>query len=132
MGFKERLKALRKESGQTQNDLASVLSYGYTAISNYESGRNEPSLSDLSKIAKYFEVSLDYIAGINDIRNPYVERILGEKIENLLQLFLECEPKNQDEVLNFLNWTLDKQKNINTTKKSLKIASTSTPYELDK
>ena len=50
MQFKERLKSLRKQNKMTQADLAQVLNYGYTAISNYESGRNEPSISDLKKL----------------------------------------------------------------------------------
>ena len=45
--FAQRLKELRKEKKLTQAVLANVLEYGYTAISNYESGKNEPSYSDL-------------------------------------------------------------------------------------
>ena len=72
--FKERLKSLRKERKLTQSALGSILNYGYTAISNYESGRNEPSITDLKKIAEFFDVSMDYLLCVNDIRNPYVER----------------------------------------------------------
>ena len=73
MEFKERLKSLRKERKLTQSALGSILNYGYTAISNYESGRNEPSITDLKKIAEFFDVSMDYLLCVNDIRNPYVE-----------------------------------------------------------
>ncbi len=66
MEFRERLKFLRenylvKGKKLTQTQLASILGYGYTAISNYESGRNEPSIRDLKKIADFFNVSLDYL-----------------------------------------------------------------------
>ena len=66
MEFRERLKFLRENyhvNGKklTQTQLANILGYGYTAISNYESGRNEPSISDLKKIAQLFNVSLDYL-----------------------------------------------------------------------
>ena len=37
------LKELRKEKNLTQIELASILHYGYTAIANYENGRNQPS-----------------------------------------------------------------------------------------
>ena len=63
MDFKERLKSLRKEKGITQGQLAEILNYGYTAISNYESGRNEPSIKDIKKISDFFDVSVDYLLG---------------------------------------------------------------------
>ena len=50
MEFKDRLKALRKEKKLTQVKLGEMLNYGYTAIANYESGRNQPSISDLKKM----------------------------------------------------------------------------------
>lgn len=72
MEFKDRLKQLRKEKHMTQVKLSEMLNYGYTAIANYESGRNQPSISDLKKIASIFNVSMDYLLGVNDIRHPYV------------------------------------------------------------
>ena len=42
--FKDRLKMLRKEKKLTQVKLGEMLNYGYTAIANYESGRNQPSI----------------------------------------------------------------------------------------
>lgn len=61
--FSERLKMLRKEKGMRQGDLATKLNYGYTAIANYESGRNEPSLKDLIRLADEFNVTIDYLIG---------------------------------------------------------------------
>lgn len=72
MEFKDRLKVLRKEKRLTQVKLGEMLNYGYTAIANYESGRNQPSIPDLKKIASIFNVSMDYLLGVNDIRHPYV------------------------------------------------------------
>lgn len=57
--FAQNLKALRKAKKVTQQELSEVLGYGYTAVANYESGRNEPSLQDLIRIADFFDVSLD-------------------------------------------------------------------------
>ena len=67
--FSKRLKELRKERGLTQSQTAKVLDYGYTAIANYESERNEPSLSDLCRIADFFNVTTDYLLGQTDNRH---------------------------------------------------------------
>ena len=72
--------------------MANILGYGYTAISNYESGRNEPSINDLKKIADFFNVSLDYLlCTTNDPTK------VGEK--NELYERLCCYTKTQQEYL---------------------------------
>lgn len=71
MEFKERLKELRTKKSIKQKDLGQVLNYNYTTISNYESGRNEPSISDIKKLAEFFDVSIDYLLCINDYKRNY-------------------------------------------------------------
>lgn len=61
--FAQKLKELRKAKKVTQQELSEALGYGYTAVANYESGRNEPSLQDLVHIADFFGVSLDDLLG---------------------------------------------------------------------
>ena len=63
MEFKDRLRQLRKETGETQTEVASVLGYGYTAVANYEAGRNEPNINDLKTLARHFKVTVDYLIG---------------------------------------------------------------------
>lgn len=71
MDFKLRLKQLRLKKGLKQWAVAKVLGYGYTAVSNYESGRNEPSIKDLICLAKFFNVSVDYLIGASDIYRDF-------------------------------------------------------------
>lgn len=61
--FAKKLRTLRKARGLSQTELACVLHYGYTAIGNYECGRNEPCLDDLIRLADYFEVTTDELLG---------------------------------------------------------------------
>lgn len=70
MKFKDRLVQLRKELNLTQTDFAKKIGFSRTAISAWEIGRNEPSNEDTIKIADFFGVSVDYIIGNSDIRNP--------------------------------------------------------------
>jgi transcriptional regulator with XRE-family HTH domain len=53
------LRALRKKSGITQNQLAEDLGLQRTMISAYEDGRSEPRLSAIHTMSKIFDVSID-------------------------------------------------------------------------
>ena len=57
MNFHLRLKQLRQKQGLTQGELAKILGLKPTAISNYESNRNEPSFDKLIALSKEFDVT---------------------------------------------------------------------------
>ena len=64
-----RLKELRKRKKISQLKLAIDLNTNQNTISRYETGEREPSISDLIKIADYFNVTLDYLVGRSDVNN---------------------------------------------------------------
>ena len=64
--FSERLSQLRKEEKLSQEALAKKLEIGSRAYQYYESGERLPRLDVLIKLADYFGVSLDYLAGRSD------------------------------------------------------------------
>ena len=97
--FAKRLRELRKEKGLSQMELGEHLGYGYTAISSYETGRNEPSYIDLIRICEILDVSADYILGISDIRKPYVVLDKAELIclhNRAMELARECRRHLQE------------------------------------
>ena len=57
------LKDLRLEKGLSQTQLAASLSVSKGIISMWENGKREPTLFYLEKVADFFNVSLDYLAG---------------------------------------------------------------------
>ena len=63
-GFAQRLRYLRKEMGIGQIALAKVVGVGKSIISQWELGRCEPTLSSFIRLAEFFGVSLDYLAGL--------------------------------------------------------------------
>lgn len=58
-----RLREIRKSRGISQLRLAMDLNMNQNTISRYETGEREPGISDLIKIADYFDVSIDYLVG---------------------------------------------------------------------
>lgn len=66
----DRLLELRKDAGLTQDDLALILSINKHSISSYERDKSEPPDAIKIAIAKYFNVSIDYLLGVTDIPVP--------------------------------------------------------------
>ena len=62
-----RLKELRRKKGISQFRLATDLNTTQNTISRYETGEREPGIAELIKIADYFNVSVDYLIGIEEI-----------------------------------------------------------------
>ena len=64
--FSERLHSLRKTTPLSQKKMAEELGIVFRSYRRYECGESEPTLSIMLKIADYFGVSLDYLAGRSD------------------------------------------------------------------
>ena len=61
MEFKDKLKKARKERGYTQDQLAQGVNVSKSSISRYESGTQMPELSTIKLIAKYLNISHQYL-----------------------------------------------------------------------
>lgn len=64
--FGERLKNLRKEKGLGQIGLAQKIDVGKSIISLWEKNQCEPTLSKLIALSKFFNVTIDYLAGLEN------------------------------------------------------------------
>ena len=64
--FKHNLKNLRIEKNIGQVELAKALGVSKGIISLWENGLREPKLSNLVAISKYFKVSIDFHAGLEN------------------------------------------------------------------
>lgn len=65
--FKTNLKNLRFEKNIGQVELAKALGVSKGIISLWENGLREPSMTNLIALAKFFEVSIDYLVGLENI-----------------------------------------------------------------
>ncbi len=64
--FAERLKELRVEKKLTMTELADKLHCSVMAVSRWERGKQTPNIETLIVIAKFFNVSTDYLCGLED------------------------------------------------------------------
>ena len=72
--FGKNLKELRKEKKLTQEKLSKIIGVSKTTICQWETEKQEPSLKDLVFLSNFFNVSTDYLLGLEDD--------LGNKIYN--------------------------------------------------
>ena len=61
MEFYQRLHELRKRSGLSQEGLADLLGVTRQAVQKWEAGTSRPDMDNLAALARYFNVTLDYL-----------------------------------------------------------------------
>lgn len=72
-----RLKELRKEKDVMQKDVANFLDISSSAYGFYEQGKRTPTSDIVVKLAKYFDVSTDYLLGKTDERNYHLVQAIA-------------------------------------------------------
>ena len=64
--FKIRLKEVRLQNNLSQKQLAEKLEISVTCYAGYEQGYRQPDLKMFAKICRLFDVSADYLLGLED------------------------------------------------------------------
>lgn len=64
--FPERLRMLRERRRVSRYVVSELCGLNRNAVRRYERGEAEPNMKALINIADYFEVSIDYLAGLSD------------------------------------------------------------------
>lgn len=87
MKLSEKLIALRKEKGWSQEDFAEKLDVSRQAISRWENGSAQPDAQNILRISKLFDVSADYLLNddYNSARDITAAETLMEETASLVQ-----------------------------------------------
>jgi len=75
----ERLARLREEAGYTKKEVANILNIDPSTYGKYELGKRQPDYETLIRLAELFNVSVDFLLGKTDIRNPADEFLVQAK-----------------------------------------------------
>ncbi len=113
MEFSENLKYLRNSAQYTQKELADFLGLSPNTVCEWEKNRSEPSISTIKKLAEIFDVSADYLLGLEDdfgARTSPNAATMGEganaQERELLELFRTLSPYLQGLTLETVrSWT---------------------------
>lgn len=64
--FAKRMKELRKAENMSQSQLAKLIGVAQSNISDWENNVSRPEYEKLVKVAQIFDVSVDYLLGVED------------------------------------------------------------------
>lgn len=73
-----RLKELRNEKGLLQSDIAKIINKSDRTVGFYETEERDMGTETLAILSSFFNVSIDYLLGKTDVRNP------GKQIDDVL------------------------------------------------
>ena len=74
MKYNERIREIREDNSLTQQKIADYLHIGQRTYADYESGKTRIPVDSLLKLAKFYNVSMDYIAGASDVKTEYPKK----------------------------------------------------------
>lgn len=74
MRYAERVRALREDSDKTQAEIAGLLNIGQKTYSDYELGKTRIPIDSLIVLAKFYDVDMDYICGVSDLRRRFPQK----------------------------------------------------------
>lgn len=75
----EILKSLRLEKGLTQEELGKIINQSKQTVYNWENDKRKCDVESLFKLAKFFDVTIDYLTGYSNDRKPKTD--LSDSIE---------------------------------------------------
>lgn len=70
----ERIRELREDNDYTQSTVAIVIHVAQTTYSDYEKGRMKNSLEWVIALAKLYDVDMNYIKGISDVKKVFPKK----------------------------------------------------------
>ena len=90
--FAIRLNQILKEKNSTMYKIAKDLNYSKTTISNWCMGKREPKVSDILRLAQYFDVSCDYLLGYTNAdgsKNPDIINNFNNNRNNTVNISIK-------------------------------------------
>lgn len=99
--FAERLKQKRTEKQISLRELALKTGLSPTTVSSYERGDKSPSLNNVALIAKYLDVSIDWLCGIEEEKPKNLKDIVKTLLKLIEYFVIQDSDNHRDFLLYF-------------------------------
>jgi len=110
--FAKRIKELRLQKELTQEALGNIVGAKPQTVSNREAGNNYPNSETLMKLTEIFNVSSDYLLGINNtekIKQANLSRIFSDRMSaKAIALYdkMLASGMSEEQIENYINITI--------------------------
>ncbi|MBQ6888158.1 MAG: helix-turn-helix transcriptional regulator [Lachnospiraceae bacterium] len=74
MKYNERIREIREDNFLTQQKIADLLNIGQRTYADYESGKTRIPIDSILILARFYNVSVDYITGASNVKHPYPKK----------------------------------------------------------
>lgn len=116
MSYEKNIRFLRKSAKLSQEELAQILGVKRHTVCDWETGRTEPSISQLKGIATAFNVSVNYLLDVEreiynetlgyDIQEDYTSFVAKTPLEKeLMELVTSCTEEQLELIKKILDST---------------------------
>ncbi|KEI97480.1 DNA-binding protein [Clostridium botulinum A2B7 92] len=112
--IKDRLKYERLRKDLNQTELAKILNVSKQTVSNWENGNRIPDTLTLSKLADFFNCSVDYILGRSENRNGIIStaNIDGSNYEFELDKSIFPNGITREQMINYIKELEERNKEL--------------------
>lgn len=104
--FSNTLRELRKARNISMKQLGEIIGLSESAISLYETGKREPDYATLTKLADYFNVTVDYLMGRSEEKNNPLTPEESERVNKFDELFSSLSEEQQKNAIDYMKFLL--------------------------
>lgn len=74
MNYQQRIRALREDNDYTQSYIAGLLNVGQRTYADYELGKTRIPVDSLIKLVEFYNVNMNYISGVSNLKSSYPQK----------------------------------------------------------
>ena len=97
----DRIRALREKTGMSARKFAEEMGMKYTTYYGYETGSREPGSDSIVALAKYYNVTTDYILGIEKSPAPAETDTGDKRLDGIIENYHQLNEAGQQELVDY-------------------------------
>lgn len=94
----DRIRELREKTGMSARKFAEEMGMKYTTYYGYENGSREPGSDSIIALAKYYNVTTDYILGIEKSPAPVETDTGDQRLDGIIQNYHQLNEAGQQQL----------------------------------
>jgi len=110
MSLAANIKKIREDKGLRQKEVSNAIDMGYTSYNKVENGSREISVSELQRLANYYNTTVDQILNLNDKSLPQEVIIEDKEAHEQLKLISELDTDDRAIIFKMIDKMLTSKK----------------------